>query len=397
MSESSHPQNFPIHGTVAPGFEDVREAFVRNFTDGYEMGASLAVEVQGERVVNLWGGYADADGTEPWQADTLVNVYSTTKGVAAAAFACLVQDGLIRYEDPVANHWPELRAAQRGLTVGQLLAHQGGLAGLRRELTVPDLLAWDQMINWLQEAEPLWEPGTAAGYHAITWGFLPGELCRRVSGASLGEILAQRVCRPLDADFHIGLDATHFDRVATVIGPNRARRRPPLSGGARKPRATGGFEMPPFYQIALENPVIRPFADVGTDSWRQAEIAAANGHGNGRSIARIYGALANAGNAGKAPWTTDTVALACQEEPVSGKDLVLGRHIRRGRGFFLNADDMYGPGTKSFGHSGAGGSLGFADPERALGFGYAMNQMQMGLDGDSRTTGLIAAVYNCLR
>ncbi len=393
------PQDFPIDGTVAPGFDPVREAFARNFADGYEVGASLAVEYQGEQVVDLWGGFADTVASIPWSRDTLVNVYSTTKGIAAAAFACLIDDGTIRYDEPVAEYWPELRAARNGLTVGQLLAHQGGLAGLQRELTVPDLFDWEQMISWLQEAEPLWEPGTAAGYHAITWGYLPGELCRRVAHASLGEVLARRVCEPLAADFHIGLAPEHFDRVAAVIGPNRAKRRPPPSGAARKPRATGGFEMPPLYRIALENPVIRPFADVGTANWRQADIAAANGHGNGRSIARIYGALSNAGKTGKPSqsiWSGSAAEQARREEPVEGKDLVLGRHIRRGRGFFLNAEGMYGPGPNAFGHSGAGGSLGFADPDKGLGFGYAMNQMQMGLDGDGRTTRLIKALYSCL-
>jgi CubicO group peptidase (beta-lactamase class C family) len=388
--------HFPVHGFVGPGFEAVRVAFERNFADGYEVGASFSAVLNGAVVVDLWGGFADAELTRPWQEDTIVNVYSTTKGIASATVALLAGEGALRYDTPVAEYWPELCAGAGGLTVGQLLAHQGGLCGLRRTLTVADLYAWDRMIGWLEEEEPHWEPGTAAGYHAVTWGYFPGELVRRITGKTLGTLLAERISGPLEADFHIGLAETERERVAHVIGPNRARAHANTDAKPRMP-AAATFTMPPLYSVALQNPVIRPHADVATPEWRRAEIAAANGHGNGRSIARIYGVLAAGGRYRGEPIVAERgLVAAVHEEAAPGMDLVLGREMRRARGFLLNSYGMYGPGAGSYGHSGAGGSVGFADPERQLGVGYAMNQMQMGIDNDSRAGRLITALYGCL-
>jgi CubicO group peptidase (beta-lactamase class C family) len=381
---------FPIHGTVTAGFERVREVFERNFTDDIEVGAGVCAILDGETVVDLWGGFQDRAGTRPWQRDTLVNVYSTTKGVASIAFAALVEDGLIDYADAVRDYWPELVAAHTGLTVGQLLAHRAGLCGLRSRVTVEDLYDWPQMIARISAEQPHWPPGTAAGYHAVLWGYFPGELALRVTGQSLGTILAGRIANPLEADFHLGLPGALHGRVADLIGPNHARIQPDLT-------ALLAIRMPPLYRIALQNPSIKPWRDACSARWRSAEIAAANGQASARGIARIYAAVARGGELdGIRVLQPATIAALCREEVGEVDDLVLGRPLRRGRGVILNTQAMYGPNRDSFGHSGAGGSFGFADPARRLGIGYAMNQMQPGIETDTRGNRLIRAVYESL-
>ncbi len=379
--------DFPIEGEVAPGFEAVRDVFATNFSDDVDVGASVCVmRAGGEVVVDLWGGYLDGAGRLPWTADTLVNVYSTTKGLAALAFATLVEEGLVTYETPVKDIWPELRAGASGLSIGDLLAHQGGLAGVSATLTVPDLYDWESMIARLEAQEPLWAPGKAAGYHAVLWGFLPGELALRLCGKSLGTLLAERLAAPFDADFFLGLPVSEQDRVAPMIGPNRARKQPDITALLNR-------EIPPHYAVALENPVIRPFKDASSSAWQSAEIAAANGQANARGIARIYaGVLGD-----RSPLSQATIAALTAERvgPLE-PDLVLGNPVRRGAGVILNTEAGYGPCYASFGHSGAGGSIGFADPDTGIGFGYAMNQMQTNLDNDTRGGRLIRAVYDCL-
>ncbi|MCB1685641.1 MAG: serine hydrolase domain-containing protein [Pseudomonadales bacterium] len=384
---------YPVHGFVAPGFERVREVFEANFVDDVEVGASFCVFRDSEPLVDLWGGYKDPAGREPWQSDTLVNVYSTTKGVAALAFATLVEEGLIGFDDPVREYWPELKAGRDGLTVAQLLSHQGGLCGVDQPLTVSDLLDWDRMVGLLAQQAPYWKPGTDAGYHAVTWGYLPGELCRRITGESLGGRLARCISAPLGADFFLGLPASGTARIAPMIGPNRARKQPDMAQFA-------DMKMPALYPVALQNPTIRPYQDASSAAWQRAEIAAANGQANARGIARIYAAAAaglSAKGDGSVGLSSRTLAALTRQQVGERPDLVLGRPMRRGAGVILNTDAMFGPGLQSFGHSGAGGSTGFADPQARLGVGYAMNQMQFNLDEDSRGGRLIRAFYDCLR
>ena len=381
---------FPVHGFTAPGFEALRDVFQRNFTDDIEVGASFSAVLDGQTVVDLWGGFQDRACTRPWLEDTLVNVYSTTKGLASIAFATLVDDGLIDYDAPVRDYWPALRAGRDGLTVGQLLSHQGGVCGLRDPVAVADLYDWARMIARIEAEEPHWTPGTAAGYHAVLWGFLPGELALRVSGRTLGQILATRVATPLDADFYLGLPAAAHPRVADLVGPNHARRQP-------DPSALVGVQMPALYQYALQNPSIRPWQDACSAAWREAEIAAANGQANARGIARIYGATARGGELGGVRILSQAAIDAMVREEVGEQDdRVLGRPMRRGRGVMLNTQNQYGPNPDSYGHAGAGGSVGFADPARRLGVGYAMNQMQPGIETDTRGNRLVSALYRCL-
>jgi CubicO group peptidase (beta-lactamase class C family) len=382
--------DFPIHGYVAAGFERVREVFARNFSDDIEVGASVCAVHDGETVVDLWGGFADLACTRPWREDTLVNVYSTTKGLASIAFATLVDDGLIDYEAPVANYWPELRAGRTGLTVGQLLSHQGGVCGLRERVTIAELYDWPRMVARIEAEEPHWTPGKGAGYHAVLWGFLAGELALRASGRTLGTILRERIAVPLGADVHLGLPDAEHARVADLIGPNHARRQPDL-------RALKGIQMPPLFKFALQNPSIHPFRDACSAEWRSAEIAAANGQANARGIARIYGAVARGGALdGVRVLSERAIDAMTREEVGEEKDLVIGRALRRGRGVILNTMGQYGSNAASFGHAGAGGSVGFADPGRKLGVGYAMNQMQPGIETDTRGNRLMRAILACV-
>jgi len=378
---------YPIEGQVRSGFEPVREVFERNFTEDVEVGASLCIVRHGEVVVDLWGGFRDAGGEAPWTEDTLVNVYSTTKGIAAIAFAALVDDGLLDFDDPVRDYWPELTAARDGLSVGALLAHQGGLCGVDDPITVADLYDWEKMVALLEKQKPHWPPGSAAGYHAVVWGYLPGELVRRLKDCSLGELLRDRVATPLNADFYLGLPESQRGRVAPMIGPNRARIKPDLSSLA-------GVKMPPLYPLALQNPVIRPYQDASSAAWQSAEIAAANGQGNARGIATIYGAVADSSSS--EILSEGTLEKLLAERVGMEDDLVLGRPIRRGAGVILNTNNMYGPNDTTWGHSGAGGSIGFADPQTGTGFGYAMNQMQNNIDDDTRGGRLLRAYYACL-
>lgn len=382
--------DFAIRGDVAPGFDAVAEVFERNFTEDIEVGASFCAVVDGVTVVDLWGGYRNQDCTVPWESDTLVNVYSTTKGIAASVVATLVEQGLLDYEEPVANHWPEFRAGEDGLTVGQFLSHQSGVCGLRETVTIEDLYSWDDMTRRIAAEIPHWEPGTAAGYHAILWGFLAGELALRVSGKTLGMLLLERVAGPLDADFYIGLPEAEHGRVADLIGPNRARVLP--DSAAAQP-----VKVPPLFPFALQNPTIRPYRDACSSAWRVAEIAAANGHGNARGIARIYAALAQGGSSKDVQvMRPETIARMTRQQWGMVDDLVLGRPMRRGCGVNLNTAEQYGPSPLAFGHSGAGGSIGFADPHRRLGVGYAMNQMQPGIEADTRGSRLVRAIIDCV-
>ena len=382
--------DYPIHGYTAPGFESVRDVFARNFSEDIEVGAGFSAVLDGETVVDLWGGYQDRACTRPWAEDTLVNVYSTTKGLGAIAFATLLDDGLVTYDMPVRTLWPELRAARDGLTVGQLLSHQAGLCGLRTPVSVADLYDWAGMIRRLEAEEPHWQPGQGAGYHAILWGYFPGELVRRLTGASLGGRLAQRVARPLGADVWLGLPADQHGRVADLIGPNHARRQPDLS-------ALAGLRLPPLYPLALQNPSVRPWQDACSAQWRSAELAAANAQASARGVARIYGAVARGGELdGVRILSPEAIRALTVQEVGDQDDLVLGRPMRRARGVMLNTLGQYGPNPDSFGHAGAGGSVGFADPAARLGVGYVMNQMQPGIETDTRGGRLIAAVYACI-
>jgi CubicO group peptidase (beta-lactamase class C family) len=378
-----------IHGDVAPGFEKVKDVFRANW-DGYEVGACCSVVLQGKTVVDIWGGYQDIKGSKPWEKDTLVNVFSTTKGMGSLACAILADEGKLDYKAKVVDYWPEFGAqGKQDVTVAQLLSHQAGVCGVDKTLVIEDLYDWEKMVGLLAAQKPHWPPGTAFGYHAVTWGYFPGELIRRITGKSLGAYFREKVADPLKADFHIGLADADMGRVAGMIGPERGRI-PPKTDGVR-PRVG------PFYRVALQNPEIRPFKDASSYAWRRAEIAAANGQANARSIARVYGALAQNGEMDGVRIISSKGIAAATKEEVRGVDQVIGMPRCFARGFGLNLEGMYGPNPDAFGHAGAGGSLGFADPQAQIGFGYAMNQMQINPDDEPRALRLVRATYDCIK
>lgn len=379
-----------IHGYVADGFEPVKAVFERLWQE-VEVGASFCAWIGQEKVVDIWGGWIDVDMSAEWQQDTLCNVYSTTKGLASAAIAALHDEGKLDFDEKVVTYWPEFGAAgKENVTVAQLLSHQAGLCGVDQKLTVEDLYDWDKMTSLLAAQKPLWEPGTGAGYHAITWGYFPGELVRRITGQTLGQYFAEKVTGPIGAgtDCYIGLPESELGRVATMNGPNRARKKP--KAPASPPR------MPPLYAKALLNPSVSPFRDASSDQWRMSEIAAANAQANARGIATVYAALANGGELnGVRIMSPEAIRETTRVEVEMENDLVLGRPMRRARGFMLNTEGAYGPNHNAFGHAGAGGSIGFADPDNQVAVGYAMNQMQADLEASPRSQLLSTALYQC--
>ena len=369
-----------MEGECTPGFERLRDAFRRNFEDHAEIGAAIALMVNGKLVVDLWGGHRDADRERPWQADTLVNVWSTTKGITAACFAIAVDRGLCRYEDEVARYWPEFaQAGKQHVTIGQLLSHQAGLSAFARPYAIEDLCDSEAAARELAAQEPLWEPGSAAGYHAISVGFLATALFRRIEGRSIRDFVEEELAK---FDVHIGLPPAAAGRVADLT---------PASGMNSQESPS---ELTVLQAQTLGNPVLDPQVANG-DAWRKAKIPSANGHAHARGLARLYGSLIGDID-GSGPLVTAQTLAAATAVRAEGEDLVLSLEARWAAGFLRNSLGLYGPGEGSFGHSGWGGSFAFADPERGLAFAYVMNAMGSDLVGDPRAVNLVEAIYQSL-
>lgn len=391
-----------VNGTVAAGFEAVRDAFEANFTDHGDVGAGVAVYVDGEAVVDLVGG-TNKDGS-PYGADALQLVFSSTKGVAAIAAHLLVQRGQLDLDARVADLWPEFAANGKATaTVGDVLSHRVGLPAIDATLAPADVLAIKPIVDALAAAAPLWDPGTAHGYHALTYGWLVGEIVRRVDGRSIGAFVAEELAGPLGLDLWIGLPDDQHGRVSPLI--------------MAQPGDMSGFDL-----SALTPEIQAVLADLATafmdptsvtnralslngtfgpggagwndpDVWR-SEIPAANGITNARSLAKLYAATVSEVD-GIRILDDETVKRATEERSV-GNDKTLIVPTRFGAGFFLPSSFSPLMGPTSFGHAGAGGSLGFADAEATVGFGYVMNKMSGNLSNDPRTGGLIEALKSSL-
>jgi CubicO group peptidase (beta-lactamase class C family) len=376
----------PIGGHAAPGFEAVREQFAANFErdDPYrEVGASLAVYHRGRLVVDLWGGWRNEAKTVPWTPDTLANIWSSTKGVTAIAVAQLVDRGALDYDAPVVRTWPQF--AQNGkaaITVSQLMSHQAGLPGFAEPTPLEDFYDWETVTARLAAQAPMWEAGTKNSYHAMTFGFLAGELVRRASGRSIGRYVAEELAGPLGADLFIGLPQAEEHRVSPLIAP----------------RIAAPFDleqMPPEAAIAVTNPVMAPTL-CNDRAWRAAEVPAGNGQASARGLARLYAAMAGGGSVDGVRLMSRAgveAMIAVQTERV---DVMLGAAPFWGRGVTRNPLGVYGPRPRAFGHSGWGGSFGCADLEAEVAIGYVMNQMGEKVVGDPRSMGLCEAVYGCL-
>ncbi|MBC8187934.1 MAG: beta-lactamase family protein [Proteobacteria bacterium] len=394
----------PISGHCDPRFESVRRVFTDRFEAGKEVGAAIAFTLHGESVVDLWGGYLAGRREREWERDTLVNTYSTTKGMTAICAHRLVEQGRLDLDAPVADYWPEFAAAGKAeIPVRWLLSHQSGLPAIRKELPPEALFDWSAICAALAEQEPWWTPGTQHGYHPMTYGFLVGEVIRRVSGRTVGEMFREDVALPLRADFHIGLAESEDHRVSELIGsiggpPKSAPGQPQ----ARIKGPMGDFMrdmQDPTTMVgkAFNNP--RMSANTAhSRAWRGAEIPAANGHGNARALARIYGALACGGEVdGIRILEPETIDRA-RTEQASGPDATIGQlPMRYGLGYMLRSDFMpLSPSPNAFGHPGAGGSIGMADPDSGVGFGFVMNKMQMGLVGGPTAFEVIKTFFKAL-
>ena len=383
----------PIAGWTEPQFEGVREAFARNFGEHGDVGAAVAVYLNGEPVVDLWGGWYSPERERAWDRNTLVNVFSTTKGLAAFCAHRLVEQGLLDVDAPVAQYWPEFAVAgKEDIPVRMLLNHQAGMAAVRRPLTMEDLFDWGTMCEALAEQEPWWTPGEQHGYHALTYGWLVGEVVRRIDGRSLGTYWREEFAAPLGLDAHIGTGPEFDGRISTLLDAPPDPNAPDLIEMFGGPDTVGA--------AAFSNPPIAgPDEDNITASrgWRGAEIPAANGHATARALARVYGGAANGGAIdGIHVLDPATIENAIVEQSY-GPDACLQLETRFGLGWMLTADFMpLGPNPRAFGHPGAGGSLGYADLDAGIGFGYTMNQMQNNLSGDPRVNGLIDALYAAL-
>lgn len=374
-----------IHGTCAEGFEPVRDAFAANFERGEEDGACVAVTLDGEPVVDLWAGVADGSGT-PWERDTIVNVYSTTKTMAATCVLMLADRGEIDLHAPVAEYWPEFAAnGKEGVLVSHVMSHTAGLPGFDPPRAPEDLYDWDDVCAQLAAQAPWWEPGTQSGYHAVTQGFLQGEIVRRVTGRSIGTFFREEVAEPLGADFHIGLPASEDHRVADLVPPPSAgldalTRLDPESVGAR---------------TLLSCPI--DATEPRTRAWRGAEIPAAGGTGNARSVGRVHSALACGGEVDGVRLMSEAGVERILEEQSHRTDLVLGLPVRFGMGFGLVNESMpLSPNPRSFFWGGYGGSLAVTDMDRRLTVSYVMNRMSSGLAGDLRGASLVFAAYAAL-
>ncbi|WP_313897036.1 serine hydrolase domain-containing protein [Streptomyces sp. GC420] len=384
-----------VRGTVAHGFEPVRDAFVRNFEVLGERGAAVAVYRDGRKVVDLWGGTADFDGTAPWAAGTAQVVRSATKGVAAAVPLLLHQRGRLDLDAPVGTYWPEYKTAGKERTrVRDLLSHRAGVPVLDRPLTPSEAL--DGVAGPLAVAAqaPVWEPGTDHGYHAMTYSWLLGELVLRVSGRSMGRWMADEIARPLGLDLWVGLPAEEAHRVGR-IGAVEPPPAPP--GGLRlraKPSVSEAYKDPDSLTRRAFG-VIEPLPDENDPVYRAAELPASGGVATARALARVYAAMIGEVEGGPRLFAPATLTQARTEES-AGPDRVLVVNTRFGLGYMLHGPACPLLGPTSFGHPGRGGSLAFADPESGTAFGYVTNGMRKGVTADPRAQALVRAVRSVI-
>jgi CubicO group peptidase (beta-lactamase class C family) len=382
-----------IHGSCDPRFARVRDEFARNFAERDELGASVCVVAAGRTVVDLWGGFADSAREKPWRSDTLVMVHSATKGAAALCAHVLAARGKLDIDAPVCRYWPEFAAAgKERIPVRMLLSHRAGLAAIDRSLRPREGLEWQVVVDALAEQRPNWPPGAQHGYHAITFGWLVGEVVRRISGRSLGRFFRDEIAGPQGLDFWIGLPESEEPRVARIV--------PPPAVDPEDPFGAALLDHGSLTRRAFMNPSTLYFAG-GADFARQlraAEIPAANGMANARGLAGLYAPLA-ASDGRLVDRETQARMAAVESE---GPDRILVHDTRFAQGFMKSVDRgphhraRLGPNDAAFGHVGAGGSLGMADPIAGVAIGYAMNRMGPGLLLNERGQALVDAVYECL-
>lgn len=388
-----------VSGTCDSRFAELGEILAASVASGADRGASVSVVHEGRTVVDLWHGSSDAESTVPWERDTLVPVWSITKVMANLCLMVLVDRGLVDVDAPVATYWPEFAASgKEGVTVAHVLSHASGVSGWDQPVEVDDLFDWDRSTAMLAAQAPWWQPGSAPGYHLLNQGHLVGEIVRRVTGDTIGTWFAREVAAPLDADFHIGLAAEHDHRVSPISPPRPLPADPDADPSS----------------VAPESPAVRTFTgpflrarEANSERWRRAEIPAANGHGNARSIARIQSVLSHGGEVDGVRLLSPETIEAIVEPRVSGTDLVLGLSSTFGLGWALPDPTVMpsvAPGRRCY-WGGLGGSVVVNDLDRNLTFAYAMNRMifehvpgtaTTRPCGDSRSDALLAGLDRAL-
>jgi CubicO group peptidase (beta-lactamase class C family) len=370
-----------VQGTCDRRFEAVRTTLRDQLERGDDVGASVAVFLHGEPVVDIWGGWVDAEKTRPWERDTITNVWSTTKTMTFLVALMLHDRGQLDFHAPVATYWPEFAANGKGsIEVRHVMGHTAGLSGWEETLAAEDLANWERCTTALAAQAPWWEPGTASGYHALTQGYLIGEIVRRITGDSIGTFFAREVATPLDADFHIGLPAADDHRVSNVIPP------PPI-----RPEQFEG----PISELMLKT-FLNPPIDASMahhEWWRRAEIPAANGQGNARSVAAVQSVVAGKGEARGVRLLSAAGTDPIFEVQADGTDKVLGVPERMGMGYGLNNPPDMPLGPRACYWGGYGGSVIVVDQDEALAVCYVMNRMEAGLVGDLRGTNIVAAAF----
>ncbi len=371
-----------IQGNCDHKFTEVKELFKSLHSSGREVGSSFAVYKDGKAIVDIWGGYTDKHKTNPWNQNSLANVWSTTKGVAAITCALAVEKGLLDYEQKVSHYWPEFGCnGKEDITVGMLVSHQAGICGSATN-NVEDYYNQKTMAEELAAMKPIWEPGTASGYHSMTYGWLTSELIIRVTGKTLGNFYADEIGKPNEIDFFIGLPESEEKRVVEMVPfpkeENQSQESTEIND-AKRATARGPN------LINLQN----------SRDWRAAEIPSANGQGCASGLAKLYSLVVSDDSSLKI-LNEETINKMTQER-ITNRDLVLDVVTRWGAGFIMNMHKViYGPFKGSFGHSGWGGSCAFGDPENNLGVSYVMNQMKNNFAADGRSLELINATYQCL-
>ena len=372
-----------VHGKVKPGFEGVSEAFANNFADGFEVGASVAVVYKGEMVVDIWAGHREMERISDWQSDTLVNVWSTTKTMMFLTLLTLADRGEISLTDPVYKHWPEFKVnGKEGIEIRHLMAHTAGLSGWAEPMVPEDMYNHDKCAAVLGAQAPWWTPGSQSGYHAITQGYLIGELVKRVTGQSLGNFFRENFAEPLGADFHIGTAAEHHHRITNVI---------PGVGLLDPTAEPGGIAVRTYSNPKIDARI------AWTPEWRQCESPAANGHGNARSVAQLQSIISHGGEAGGKRFLSAAGVEALFTEQMSGQDLILGVPMKFGMGYGLNSEfTPLSPNARACFWGGWGGSLVVNDLDAELTYAYVMNRMGEGTTGDMRAAIPLMAMFGAI-
>jgi CubicO group peptidase (beta-lactamase class C family) len=370
-----------IQGTFDERFASVADVLSANLDRGADVGASVCVVHDGEAVVDIWGGTIDDDGT-PWAEDTIINVWSTTKTMTFLTALLLADRGELDFHAPVARYWPEFAAnGKEAIEVRHLMAHTAGLAGWVEPIEEADLYDWEKATSLLAAQAPLWEPGTQSGYHALTQGYLVGEVVRRITGGTtIGQLFAKEIAGPLGADFHIGTGAEHDHRVALVIPPEQTFSE---QIGHLDPALAAAMSHPP--------------TDASwswSEDWRRAEIPAAGGHGNARSVARVQSVLSHGGEVDGVRILSPAGCDVVFERQISGDDLILPLPVTFGMGYGISSPEMpIGPNEHTCFWGGWGGSVVINDLDNRLTIAYVMNKMGQGTTGDDRGLGIVFAAY----